>query len=133
LIPQPIEIPATPEMICDLAVRWGIAPELAKRLFAMRADLPFGLSIRSGYRTAAEQEELRKARRQTAPDDLSTHLSCPATGADLDVHVPVTLLVKQIFGDAARNAGLRWGGGSKLDLYDIPSDWNHVDLGPRER
>lgn len=35
------------------------------------------------------------------------------------------------FGLAANLAGLRWGGGSTVDDTGVPSDWNHLDLGPR--
>lgn len=134
---------------CKLAVRWKIVPELAYRLSIMAAACPFGLNIISGYRTAEKQAELEREGRPTAPDALSTHRSCPATGADL---LPVNVetssnVVRASFGAAAVRAGLRWGGGSELTYtklpanakpppgwkpVGIPKDWNHVDLGPRQ-
>lgn len=115
----------------DLA-RWKISCELAERLIDMAGRLPFGVSIISGYREPEEQEALRQRGRPAAPDHLSTHRTCPATGADLQVDVAVVPAVKATFGRAAVEAGLRWGGGSPVDPETgIPSDWNHVDLGPR--
>jgi len=120
-----------------LCERWGIAPELAASLLVVderwRATFPGlgGPSIISGFRTREEQEELSEQGRPAAPDDLSTHRSCPATGADLSLPVAVTADVKVDFGMIVMVAGLRWGGGSPLDEQGIPTDWNHVDLGPR--
>lgn len=118
-----------------LSSRWQIEPELATRL--MRMDRFFrelagvGLQIISGYRTAEEQNTLDRDGRPAAPDHLSTHRECPATGADLQPETAATLALKGKFGAAARYAGLRWGGGSPPDRDGLPSDWNHVDLGPR--
>lgn len=120
-------------MICELADRWQIDHQLAARLFVMADYLPFEVRIISGFRTAAEQAQLEIEGRPTAPDNLSTHRSCPATGADLRVSVAVTEAVKATFGEAAVRAGLRWGGGSRVNENGIPSDWNHVDLGPRRQ
>jgi len=94
--------------------------------------MPWALTVISGYRTPEEQNALRADGRPAANNDRSTHLSCPATGADLwIVGAEVTRELKAIFGSAAQAAGLRWGGGSAPDSDGIPSDWNHVDLGPR--
>lgn len=121
-----------------LAVRFQIDPVLATRALVMEAHFreltrgAAGLRAISGYRTAERQAELERAGRPTAPDDRSTHRSCPATGLDLDIvglHPDDAL--KLNFGQAAQLAGLRWGGGSPLSSKGIPSDWNHVDLGPR--
>lgn len=118
--------------ICALAERWGLAELLAIRLGQMAGRLEFAISIISGLRTRAEQQALRESGRPTAPDDLSTHLSCPATGADVMPQIAVTTSVKGRIGTEAVFAGLRWGGGSKVDpTTGIPRDWNHFDLGPR--
>lgn len=118
--------------VCELAGTWGISVELATRLVAMSTEVPFSISIISGFRSREQQLELEQAGRPTAPDHLSTHRSCPATGADLWPAVAVTDTVKASLGAAARLAGLRWGGGSPIDPgTGIPLDWNHVDLGPR--
>lgn len=39
--------------------------------------------------------------------------------------------MKSIWGQWVMKSGLRWGGGSKLLETGLPSDWQHVDLGPR--
>jgi len=109
----------------------------------MARAAPFQLQIISGFRTEAEQAALEAAGAPTAADERSTHRSCPATGADV---VPgavrgLSRPVEVLFGEAAAKAGLRWGGGSKprrlvIGGRDtgawIPSDWHHVDLGPRQ-
>lgn len=98
-----------------------------------RRETGHELQIISGYRTAAEQRELEAEGRPTAPVELSTHTVCPAQGADLRiVGSPPTTALRMAFGDAAVRAGLRWGGGSLRGPDGIPSDWNHVDLGPRQ-
>ncbi len=122
----------------DLVERWLISPELAHRLSIMQAiwgrNHPGlgSLRIISGFRTADEQSELAASGRPAAPDALSTHRSCPATGADLELPIAADDYAKVEFGRSAIMAGLRWGGGSKADEWGIPSDWNHVDLGPRK-
>jgi len=136
------------DAVCALSARWGIHPELARRLAIMQQACPFRLNLISGYRTAERQAELEREGRPTAPDALSTHRSCPATGADISP-VNVTGLsqpVQVYVGEAATRAGLRWGGGSPTKRLvfpgagkkgdtglDIPSDWQHVDLGPRQQ
>lgn len=115
-----------------MAARWKIHPNLAWKLVTLRRAMPVGVSIISGYRSPEEQNALREAGRPTAANDRSTHLSCPATGADLRVHAAeLDDAVKIAFGVAAVSAGLRWGGGSAVNDKGIPSDWNHVDMGPR--
>lgn len=118
---------------CMIADRWIIAPELASRLLDMTDRLPFQVQLISGFRDREEQEALIREGRG-APFDVSTHTSCPATGADLWPTIHVTDVVKAELGAAATYAGLRWGGGSTPDPQTgIPWDWNHVDLGPRAR
>lgn len=119
----------------ELVERWGISPELAVRLMLMADTFHrrtnSGLRIISGWRSPDEQRELAAEGRPAARDDLSTHRSCPATGADLAPELAVTPSVKLLFGEAAMMSGLRWGGGSPRDGDGLPTDWNHVDLGPR--
>lgn len=131
MIPSRLAPDADAERIIALAQQWRIDCELATRLHGMAQRLPFSVSIVSGYRTAAQQEALRREGRPTASDELSTHRACPATGADLRVGIAVTDAVKAQLGRAAVEVGLRWGGGSSVDARGIPSDWNHVDLGRR--
>lgn len=116
--------------------RWGVSCELATRLAQMERvfqnDTGHLLEVFSGFRTCEDQERLRREGRPAAPCDRSTHTTCPATGADVRPQgVFPSDQVKQQFGAAATLAGLRWGGGSPTDDRGIPTDWNHVDLGPR--
>jgi len=133
--------PSLPELVrslpyCDLAARWLINPELAWKIHevAIQVENETGreVYILSGYRTAEEQELLRRQGRPAAPDDRSTHRTCPATGADLWMGPLPTATMKATFGRIVSDLGLRWGGGSPPDPETgIPEDWNHVDLGPR--
>jgi len=131
MIPDVISRASIPDDVCRIARKWGISDELSERLHLMasRVEVPF--SIISGLRTAAQQAALRASGRPAASDALSTHLSCPATGADIRPSIAVTRLVKARLGAEGVHAGLRWGGGSQPDSGGIPSDWNHFDLGPR--
>lgn len=128
MIPQPIDPHGDP---CQLAVRWGISLELARRLQQMAGDVPFSVSIISGARTAEAQDELGSLPAcNTGARPCSTHTTCPATGADVWPGVAVVPAVKAHLGRAAVYAGLRWGGGSPIDPESgIPADWNHLDLG----
>ena len=126
MIPQSLD--ADP---CDIAARWGITLNLATRLVMIATKLPFGLMIISGSRSCEEQDALRESGRPAAACDLSTHVApCPATGADVWPAIGVDDGVKVMIGREALIAGLRWGGGSPLDALAIPTDWNHLDLGP---
>ena len=120
---------------CVLSSEWRIATELVRRLQLSAVDFweetRGHAKIRSGYRTKAEQDELRRKGRPTALDELSTHRSCPATGADIDLGVFPTRTQKAIWGRIVMMNGLRWGGGGPSDEGGIPVDWQHVDLGPR--
>ena len=122
--------------VCRLVRRWRISQELSIRLWNMAGNIPFGLEIFSGFRTEAQQNELRESGRPTAPNDLSTHLSCPATGADIRFALGganIEKVSQAQFGMFAVFSGLRWGGGGKIDpTTGIPIDWNHLDLGPRK-
>ncbi len=101
---------------------------------ALRFSQETGRSVRiiSGYRSAKEQEDLRRAGRPTALDQLSTHRSCPATGIDVTLGSLPTPVLKATWGRNVVEVGLRWGGGSPVNSTGIPSDWQHVDLGPRQ-
>ena len=87
--------------------------------------------IISGYRTRTEQFDLARRGRPTAPDDVSTHRSCPATGIDVSLGFAPTRVQKAIWGRIVTMNGLRWGGGGAVDDGGIPLDWGHVDRGPR--
>lgn len=118
---------------CDIITRWKVTPEVAARALLLARAAPFSVSIISGYRSPERQRELADAGRPAAPVDVSNHTRCPATALDWRVGVTVTDSVKAEFGRAAVFAGFRWGGGSPVDENGIPSDWNHVDLGPRRQ
>jgi len=117
-----------------IADRWTLECELAEKLMCMAMRADFGLWIISGYRTPEYQLELKRQGRPAADPEVSNHCACPSRAADLWPTVAVTDVVKARFGEAATVCGLRWGGGSPVDPdTGIPSDWNHVDLGPRPR
>ena len=67
--------------------------------------------IISGWRSRAEQHELRHQGRPTAADDTSTHRSCPATGVDISFGLMPTNFMKANWGRITLINGLRWGGG----------------------
>jgi uncharacterized protein YcbK (DUF882 family) len=114
---------------------WKVSGETASRgallLESLHAATGQRWQIISGFRTAGEQVRLSREGRPTAPVDLSNHTSCPATALDFRGPGIPTRAVKATFGRLALEAGFRWGGGSAVDDVGIPSDWNHVDLGPR--
>jgi len=88
--------------------------------------------IISGWRTASEQRRLGRLGRPTAPDDQSTHRSCPATGVDVSLGLLPSEFMKVTWGNMALRHGLRWGGGGAVNPDNlIPLDWPHVDRGPR--
>jgi len=89
------------------------------------------VQIISGLRTRAEQGALRRSGRPAARDDVSTHLSCPATGVDVSLGFAPTRSQKAIWGRIVTMNGLRWGGGGAVDSGGIPVDFGHVDRGPR--
>ena len=136
--PDPVPESGLPTVVtmqtdpCALSSRWKIHPQLASALVSMSAMLPFGFEVISGFRTVERQRQLMAEGRPAADPAVSTHTICPATGADLRVSVAPVDTVKAQLGSAAVFAGLRWGGGSPVNPgTGIPSDWNHVDLGPR--
>lgn len=121
---------------CALAARWGISPDLALRIVRSAQDFEkeTGRSawIISGFRSVNEQNALRRKGRPAAANELSTHLTCPATGADVWLGPLPTPVMKAIWGRVTVMNGLRWGGGGAVNPdTGIPRDWPHVDLGPR--
>ena len=122
---------------CDLAQRWGVSPETMRRVSFSADDyeLETGgrrVSIISGFRTRSQQRQLGRTGRPTAPDDRSTHRTCPATGVDISLGLNASNFLKVTWGNAALRNGLRWGGGGATDPDSlIPLDWRHVDVGPR--
>lgn len=123
---------------CSAALEctWQISPTLAARIAAVmvqwHASTGGTISVFSGYRTEQEQDALRARGRPTAARGVSTHTLLPASGADLRFSGFVDTEKIALFGQIVSLNGLRWGGGSSLDpATGNPSDWQHVDLGPR--
>lgn len=120
---------------CDLADRHRVDPDVMRRVVLSADDflLETGrhVLIISGFRTRAEQEKLARSGRPTAPDKVSTHRSCPATGVDVSLGAFATRVMKAIWGRIVTLNGLRWGGGGAVDDGGIPIDWQHADRGPR--
>lgn len=122
---------------CTLAERWGVDLDVMERVWrtAERFTAETGgirVYIISGYRSRAEQRRLSRQGRPTAPDNLSTHRSCPATGVDISLGLLASEFMKAQWGSLALINGLRWGGGGPVDPQNlIPLDWRHVDVGPR--
>jgi len=126
----------TQSPLCDLVGRWNVDHVVMIKAVLAAADFEFQTGrevfIMSGWRTQQEQARLKKAGRPAAPDNLSTHRSCIATGIDVDLGFVVSDLMKAVWGSAALLRGLRVGGGSPIDpLTGLNTDWNHVDNGPR--
>lgn len=120
--------------LCALAERWRVDFRVLAKVMVAAAQFHQRTGrqvwIISGYRMAKEQSDLERAGRPTAPDALSTHRSCPATGIDVSLGaVPSRVMIAQ-WGELVILSGLRWGGGSEVK-DGIPSDWGHVDGGPR--
>ena len=108
----------------------------ANGAFAEKNEIAFPLLSDWPDNKTMESFGVRAEGRPTADNDRSTHVApCPATGADLWPSVtPINVVVARL-GAEAVHAGLRWGGGSPVGSKDsdapgIPSDWQHVDLGP---
>jgi len=122
---------------CSLAERWGVDVDTMRRVWLSAEDyeLETGgrrVQIISGFRTQQQQLSLGRSGRPTAPDDRSTHRSCPATGVDVSLGLLPSNFLKATWGRIALVNGLRWGGGGRVDPdTGIPLDWPHVDRGPR--
>lgn len=125
------------EFSCELQERWKIDHRLADKLDVIFEQWSFEtripIEVISGFRTDAEQLALGRSGRPAAPVDLSTHTMCPATGVDVRIGTLPINTLKVIFGRIAFLNGLRVGGGGPVDDDGIFIDWNHVDLGPRNR
>lgn len=121
---------------CDLVERWKVAPDTIHRVWLAAADFLQQAGRRvwiiSGWRSPAEQRGLSRKGRPTAPDELSTHRSCPATGLDISLGFAPSSFLKATWGRITLIHGLRWGGGGPTDEAGIPLDWQHVDTGPRK-
>lgn len=120
---------------CSLSTRWLVREDVMRKVARVAArflqETGRELWIISGHRSDAEQRELARKGRPAAAVDLSNHTSCPATAVDVSLGFAPTRVLKATFGRIAIEEGLRWGGGSPVDEGGIPSDWNHVDIGPR--
>ena len=122
---------------CDLAKRWLVSLDTMHRVVLSARDYEAETQgqrvyIISGFRTKIEQRRLAREGRPTAPDELSTHRSCPATGVDISLGLLPSTFMKNLWGRVVLVNGLRWGGGGPTDPDTlIPVDWQHVDRGPR--
>lgn len=131
-----VGLPLTTEQLCERSSKWLVTPEVFMRVTVAARSFAFQTGrevfIISGWRSKEEQARLGRQGRPTATEALSTHRSCLATGIDVDLGFLVPKILQVRWGAEAVFAGLRWGGGSRVDPETgIPSDWNHVDLGPR--
>lgn len=122
--------------VCELAARWGVSLETIERVVSTAESYRTetgGKNVRiiSGWRSRETQRWLSRKGRPTAPDDRSTHRSCPATGVDISLGLMPTNFMKATWGRLTLVHGLRWGGGGAVLESGIPVDWQHVDLGPR--
>ena len=104
---------------------------LSAQEYTRETGLP--VDIVSGWRSARDQKRLEREGRPTAPDELSTHRSCPATGVDISLGLFPVVAQKWIWGRIVTMNGLRWGGGGPRDEDGMPVDWQHVDRGPRRQ
>ena len=121
---------------CELAERWSVDLNTMRRVWLSAQDYEREtggrrVEIISGHRTREQQKRLGRQGRPTAPDRLSTHRSCPATGVDISLGPLPSNFMKATWGRITLTHGLRWGGGGKVFESGIPKDWQHVDLGPR--
>lgn len=121
----------------DLACRWQVSPDTMERVWLSAQDFEAEtgrrVSIISGWRSSQQQSQLSRQGRPTAPDDRSTHRSCPATGVDISLGAIPSGFLKATWGRITLINGLRWGGGGAVDPDSfIPIDWPHVDRGPRK-
>jgi len=123
---------------CELATRWLVSLDTIQRARLAAQDFFTETGrqvwIISGWRSREQQKRLSRKGRPTAPDDLSTHRSCPATGIDISLGTLPSGFLKATWGRLTLVHGLRWGGGGPVDPDSfIPLDWQHVDVGPRRR
>jgi len=101
---------------CLLAERWQVDPSVMRRVIVSAEDFQHetgrDVQLISGWRSRREQTSLGRAGRPAAPDHLSTHRSCPATGVDVSLGPSPTSTMKLIWGRIVVLNGLRWGGGA---------------------
>ena len=122
---------------CELAERWKVTLDTMERVMLSARDFEqemggIRVEIVSGWRSRDEQRRLNRQGRPTAPDALSTHRSCPATGVDISLGLLASEFMKATWGRITLIHGLRWGGGGPVDEKNgIPLDWPHIDRGPR--
>lgn len=122
---------------CELAERWSVSLDTMRRVWMAARDYETETGGRrvyiiSGWRSRDEQRHLSRRGRPTAPDDVSTHRSCPSTGVDISLGLLPSGFMKVLWGRITLAHGLRWGGGGPVDPESfIPVDWRHVDVGPR--
>jgi len=117
-----------------IAMEWRLDLEFANRVAEAinrtEQDTSRPIRIISGWRSHREQQALID-QGVGAPLDVSNHTSCPSTAVDVTLGPFPTLDQKRLLGINAAMFGLRWGGGSPIDGNGIPTDWNHLDRGPR--
>lgn len=109
----------------------SVMQRLARSAVDFEAETGRQVWIISGYRTKKEQDGLRQRGRPTADENKSTHRSCPSTGVDISLGFGPTTEMKHIWSRILFMNGLRMGGGSPIDDDLLPTDWQHVDAGPR--
>jgi len=137
-VPHPDEV-VLEELACSLLETWKLDAVLARKVAATLMDFEretrLPIQVISGFRTDREQLALGRAGRPAAPINLSNHTICPARAVDVRIGGIPTTTIKAIFGRIASMNGLRWGGGSPIDPKNgvLPTDWQHLDLGPRAR
>lgn len=137
-IPNPFVEPISNDLVCAIAARWTVEPDLVTRLIMARFDMPFDVWIFSGARSMTKQAAVSKT-----PFNVTTHADafangCArlATGVDAqptELANRVDLVVVAQMGAAWTRQGLRWGGGAPAGSDGIPEGverW-HVDLGSR--
>jgi len=131
----PSREPILDSEVCDLARRWKVSVDTIQRVWLAAQDFSMETGRRvwiiSGWRSSEQQKRLSRQGRPTAADDRSTHRSCPATGVDISLGLSPSGFMKATWGRITLIYGLRWGGGSPVDDGGIPTDWQHVDTGPR--
>jgi len=120
---------------CAIADRWSVSLDTIQRVQVAAQDFFVETGrqvwIISGWRSREQQKRLSRQGRPTAPDDRSTHRSCPATGVDVSLGARPSNFLKATWGRLTLIHGLRWGGGGAVAESGIPLDWQHVDIGPR--
>jgi len=120
---------------CEISARWAVSLDTIERVRLAAQDFFTETGrqvwIISGWRSREEQRRLSSQGRPTAPDDLSTHRSCPATGIDISLGARPSTFLQATWGRLTVVRGLRWGGGGAVAESGIPLDWQHVDVGPR--